>query len=152
MSLTITSTTANTSCQFELSCQHVNIAGRIHAPTKCKLCSVICFLQAEGWFAAVSCQTLQQLGRAILTSGIVLIHDNTHSRSAVVTQQFLEQFKCCVSDLPTYSPNLTTIDFHLFFELKNWLGGQTFQKNEEIQSNVKTHYWQQHSSKRGLKT
>ncbi|GBM95081.1 hypothetical protein AVEN_111037-1 [Araneus ventricosus] len=36
--------------QFKLSCRHVNMAGRIDAPSKCELRSVILFLQAAGWF------------------------------------------------------------------------------------------------------
>ncbi|GBN17753.1 hypothetical protein AVEN_236958-1 [Araneus ventricosus] len=57
-------------------------------------------------------------------SGVVLIHDNAHLHSAVVTQQLLEQFKWDMSDHPAYSPDLETSDFHLFPELKNWLGGK----------------------------
>ncbi|GBN05421.1 hypothetical protein AVEN_51659-1, partial [Araneus ventricosus] len=34
---------------------------------------------------------------------------------------------------------LATSDFHLFPELKIWVGGQNFQENEEIQSNFKAH-------------
>ncbi|GBL96523.1 hypothetical protein AVEN_207753-1 [Araneus ventricosus] len=34
---------------------------------------------------------------------------------------------------------LAPSDFQLLPELKNWLGGQSFQKNEEIQSKVKVH-------------
>ncbi|GBN30163.1 hypothetical protein AVEN_213964-1 [Araneus ventricosus] len=48
----------------------------------------------------------------------------------------MEQFKWDASDHPAYSPGLATSDFHLLTELKNRLGGQNFQKNEEIQSNV----------------
>ncbi|GBN16127.1 hypothetical protein AVEN_176702-1 [Araneus ventricosus] len=44
-----------------------------------------------------------------------------------------------MSDHPAYSPDLATSDFHLFPELKNWLGGPRFQKNEEIQSKVRAH-------------
>ncbi|GBM95090.1 hypothetical protein AVEN_23811-1 [Araneus ventricosus] len=64
-----------------------------------------------------------------------LIHDNARPHN-VVTQQLLEQFKW---DGLAYSPDLVMSDFHLFQELKNWLGGQSFQKNEEIQSKVKAH-------------
>ncbi|GBM11542.1 hypothetical protein AVEN_240676-1 [Araneus ventricosus] len=90
--------------------------------------------------AAVCCQTLRRLRRAILTSGVVLIHDNARIHSAVVTQQLLEQFKCDVYDHTAYCPDLSTSDFQLLPELKNRLGGQSFQKNEEIQSNVKAHH------------
>ncbi|GBM11167.1 hypothetical protein AVEN_133904-1 [Araneus ventricosus] len=87
--------------------------------------------------AAVSCQTSRRLRSAILTSGVVLIHDNARLHNAVVTQQLLEQSKWDVSEHPAYSPDLATSDFHFFPELKNCLGRQSFQKNEEIQSNVK---------------
>ncbi|GBO15289.1 hypothetical protein AVEN_93640-1 [Araneus ventricosus] len=88
------------------------------------------------------------------TSGDVLIHDNARPHGAVVTQQLLEQFKCDISDHPAHSPDLATSDFHLFPEFRNWLGGQSFQKNEEIQSIVKGYPTSlvQHSSKRGSQT
>ncbi|GBN92859.1 hypothetical protein AVEN_4482-1 [Araneus ventricosus] len=79
--------------------------------------------------AVVSFQTLRRLRRANLISGVVLIRDNALPQSAVVTHQLLKQFKWGVSDHPTYSPDLATSDFHIFLELKNWLGGQSFQKN-----------------------
>ncbi|GBN35167.1 hypothetical protein AVEN_126343-1 [Araneus ventricosus] len=78
----------------------------------------------------VSCQTLQQLQRATPTSKVVLIHDNTCPYNAVVTQQF----KSDTSDHPA--------DRQIFIpspDLKNWLCGQSFQKNEDVQSSVKAH-------------
>ncbi|GBM19475.1 hypothetical protein AVEN_259375-1 [Araneus ventricosus] len=115
----MTSTTVDASCSamFEQICLHVNMAGRIDTPAKCKLPSFIRFLQAE----------------------VVFIHDNANPHSAVVTQQLLEQFKCDVSVLPAYSPDLATGDFHLFPKLKNLLRGQSFQENEDIQSDVKAY-------------
>ncbi|GBM43788.1 hypothetical protein AVEN_92773-1 [Araneus ventricosus] len=89
--------------------------------------------------AAVSCQTLRRLRRANLTSGVALTHDNVRPHRAVLAQQLLAQFKWDVSDHSAHSPDLATSDFHLFPELKNWLGGQIFQKNEEIQTKVKAH-------------
>ncbi|GBM64948.1 hypothetical protein AVEN_66134-1 [Araneus ventricosus] len=89
--------------------------------------------------AAVSCQNLRRLPRAILTSGAALSHDNARLNCAVVTQQLLEQFKWDVSDHPAYSYDISTSNFPLFFEFRNWLGGQSFQKNKEIQSSVKDH-------------
>ncbi|GBL96247.1 hypothetical protein AVEN_118781-1 [Araneus ventricosus] len=76
--------------------------------------------------AAVSLQTLRPLRRAILTSGVVLTHVNTRPHNTVASQQLLEQFKWDVSDHLTYSSDLATNDFHLFPELRNWLGGQSF--------------------------
>ncbi|GBM41101.1 hypothetical protein AVEN_63296-1 [Araneus ventricosus] len=83
-------------------------------------------------------QTLRRLLRAILTSEVFLIHDNARSHSAVVTQHFLEQFKWEMY-VGTYNPDLGNSDFHPFPELKNWVVGQSFQKKEEIQSNIKAH-------------
>ncbi|GBO09212.1 hypothetical protein AVEN_36427-1 [Araneus ventricosus] len=97
---------------IELSCRYVNMAGRIDASAKCELRSVIRFFQAGGC---------------------------VHLHSAVVTQQLLEKYKWDVSDQPAYSLDLATSDFHLFPEMKNWLGGQSFQINDEIQRNVKAH-------------
>ncbi|GBN60246.1 hypothetical protein AVEN_20052-1, partial [Araneus ventricosus] len=54
--------------------------------------------------AAVSSQTLRRLRRAILTSGVVLIHDIAHPHNAVVTQQLLEQFKWDFSDHRRIAP------------------------------------------------
>ncbi|GBN55108.1 hypothetical protein AVEN_74469-1 [Araneus ventricosus] len=71
---------------------------------------------------------LRRPRRAILTSGVVIVHDNAIPINAVVTQQLLEQFKWDESDHPEYNPDIVTSDFHLFPELKNWLGGQSFQK------------------------
>ncbi|GBN81719.1 hypothetical protein AVEN_158265-1 [Araneus ventricosus] len=86
--------------------------------------------------ASRSGQTLRQLRRAILTSG-VFIHYNASPHNAFVRfVRLLEQFKLDMSDHPAYSPDLATSDYHLFSEFKNWLGGQSF---EEIQSYVKAH-------------
>ncbi|GBM43110.1 hypothetical protein AVEN_222166-1 [Araneus ventricosus] len=120
------------------------MAGRINVPAKCEVRSFTRFLQTEDWFMEndqCSCflSDFKRLRRAILTSGDVLIHDITRPHSVVVTQQLLEQFKWDVSDHSAYSPDLVTSDFYLVPELKNWMGGQSFQKNEAIQSSVKDH-------------
>ncbi|GBM77128.1 hypothetical protein AVEN_114438-1 [Araneus ventricosus] len=83
--------------RFEHTCQHINMAGRIDAPAKCELRRVICYFSSRKFWktinAAVSCQTLRQLQRAIMTSGVVLTRGNVLPHSAVATQQLLEQFK-----------------------------------------------------------
>ncbi|GBM44127.1 hypothetical protein AVEN_93768-1 [Araneus ventricosus] len=93
------------------------------------------FKQKDGLWktinTTVSCQTLRRLRRAVLTSGVVLIHDSALPHSAVVTQQLLSQFKWDVSDHPACSPDFSTTDFHLFLELKNWLGGQSSKNQRE---------------------
>ncbi|GBL84764.1 hypothetical protein AVEN_93807-1 [Araneus ventricosus] len=75
------------------------------------------FKQKEGWKtinAAISCQTLRRLRRAILTSGLVLIHDNARPHDAAVTQYLLDQFKWDVSDYPMHRSDLATCHFHIF--------------------------------------
>ncbi|GBN13284.1 hypothetical protein AVEN_169438-1 [Araneus ventricosus] len=89
--------------------------------------------------AAVSCQTLRRLRRAILTFGVAFIPDNARPHSAIGSQQLLEQFNWDLSDDPEYIPDLATSDFHLFPELKNYPGGQSIQKIQETQSKVKAH-------------
>ncbi|XP_071454407.1 histone-lysine N-methyltransferase SETMAR-like [Hetaerina americana] len=95
--------------------------------------------------AAVYCKMLplrraiQNKGRGMLTSGIVLIHDDAHPHSAGATQPFLVQCQWNIFNHPPYSPDLVPIDFHLFPDLEKWLGGQSFQTNGELQTNVKTY-------------
>ena len=55
-----------------------------------------------------------------------------------LTQQLLQTFYWEIFDHPPYSRDLAPSDFHLFPELKKWLGGQRF-LTEELQENVKTH-------------
>jgi hypothetical protein len=42
-----------------------------------------------------------------------------------------------LSDDPPYSPYLPLSDYHLFTCLKNWLGSQHFNNNEELIEGVK---------------
>jgi polysaccharide deacetylase 2 family uncharacterized protein YibQ len=37
-----------------------------------------------------------------------------------------------------YNPDLTPSNYHLFTYLKNWLGSQRFNSNEEVMEGVKT--------------
>ncbi|KAJ4431746.1 hypothetical protein ANN_20350 [Periplaneta americana] len=57
--------------------------------------------------------------------------------AAVIQQQLLQQFSWEVFEHVTYSSDLAPSDFHLFLELKKWLGEQRFQINEELQNKVK---------------
>ncbi|GBM89378.1 hypothetical protein AVEN_168844-1 [Araneus ventricosus] len=74
------------------------------------------------------CQIVRRLRRAIMTSGVVFVPGNVYPHSALLTQQLLDQFKWDVSDQQTWSPDLAMSDFHLFTELNNFLGSQSFQK------------------------
>ena len=52
---------------------------------------------------------------------------------------FWKKFNWEVFDHPPYSPDLAPSDFHLFRELKAWLGGQCFAANDKLQDAVKTY-------------
>jgi histone-lysine N-methyltransferase SETMAR len=78
----------------------------------------------------VHCKTLRKLCRAIqnkrcgmLTSGVMLIHDNSQ-RTAAHTSALLKHFNWELTDHPSYSPDLALSDYCLFTYLKNRLGSQ----------------------------
>jgi hypothetical protein len=49
----------------------------------------------------------------------------------------LEHFNWELFDNPPYSPDLSPSGYHLFTYLKNWLGLQSFNNNEELMEGVK---------------
>jgi transposase len=74
----------------------------------------------------------------MLTSGVVLLHDNARPHTAAHTRALLEHFNWELFDNPPYTPDLTPSDYHLFTCLKNWLGSQCFNDNKELTEGVKT--------------
>lgn len=93
--------------------------------------------------AAAYCQTLRRLRRAIqnkrrglLTSGVILLHDNARPHSAALTRDLLQQFKWEVWEHPPYSPDLAPSDFHLFPKLKDFLGGSHYGSDDELKEAV----------------
>jgi hypothetical protein len=75
----------------------------------------------------------------MLTSGSVLLHDNARPHTAARTPALLEHLNWELFDLPSYSPDLASSDYHLFTCLKNSLGvSQSFDNNEELMEGVKT--------------
>jgi hypothetical protein len=50
----------------------------------------------------------------------------------------LEHFNWKLFDHPSYSPDLTPSDYHLFTYLKDWLGSQRFNNNEQLMEGVKS--------------
>lgn len=93
--------------------------------------------------AASYCATIQRLRRAIqnkrrgmLSSGIVLLHDNARPHTAAATTNLLQRLQWDVFDHPAYSPDLAPSDFHLFAHMKRWLGGQRFDTDEALQTGV----------------
>jgi histone-lysine N-methyltransferase SETMAR len=89
------------------------------------------------------CETLKKLQRAIqnkrrgmLTSSVVLLHDNARPHMAARTRTLLEQFNWELFDHPPYSPDLAPSDYHLLMHMKNWLRSQCFNNNEELKGDV----------------
>ncbi len=76
----------------------------------------------------------------MLTSGVILFHDNTRPHSAQITQELLKTFNWAIFEHPPYSPDLAPSDFALFPALKQILGGQHFQNAEEVK-NYTTQYF-----------
>jgi transposase len=66
----------------------------------------------------------------------VLLHDNARSHTAAHTWALLKHFNWKLSDLPPYRPDLTMSDYHLFTDLKNWLGSQCFNNHHELKEGV----------------
>jgi hypothetical protein len=87
------------------------------------------------------CRTLIKLRRAIqnerrgmLTYGVVLLHGNARPNTAARTRALLDHFNFELFDHCFYSPDIAPSDCHL----KNWLGSQRFNSNEEFMEGVKT--------------
>jgi transposase len=60
-----------------------------------------------------------QKRHGILTSGVVLLHDNALTHTAARTRALLEQCNWELFDHPPYSPDRALSDYHLFTYLKN---------------------------------
>ncbi|GFU72919.1 histone-lysine N-methyltransferase SETMAR [Trichonephila clavipes] len=84
-------------------------------------------------------RTIQNKRRGLLSSGVVLLHDNARPHTAVRTREVLRKFKWDVFQHPPYSPDLTQSDYLLFTAMKKWLGGKHFTDDEELKNAV-THW------------
>jgi histone-lysine N-methyltransferase SETMAR len=93
----------------------------------------------QQWSAMIEayCETLKKLCRAIqnkrygmLTSSVVLLHDNALPHTAACTLALLEHFDWELFDHPPYSPNLAPSNYNQFAYLKNFLITQYFNNNE----------------------
>jgi hypothetical protein len=73
----------------------------------------------------------------MLTSGVVLLHDNTSPHTAVRTRALLEHLNWELFDHPFYSYGLAPSDCQLFVYPKNWLRSQRFSSNEELMEGAK---------------
>ena len=100
--------------------------------------------------AQVYFNTLQRLRRAIqnkcrglLSSGVVLLHDNACPHTAWQTTALLQQFRCDIMDHPPYSLDLVPSDYHLFLHMKRFLAGKQFHSDAEVKTTVNNWLQQQ---------
>jgi hypothetical protein len=73
----------------------------------------------------------------MLTSAVVLLHDSARLHTAACSQALLEHFIWELFDCPSYNPDLAPRDYCLLTYLKNWLGSQRFNNNDEFMDGVK---------------
>jgi hypothetical protein len=62
----------------------------------------------------------------MLTSGVVLLHENACPHTAAHAQAPLEHFNSGLFEHPHYSFDLILSDYHLLTHLKDWLWSQLF--------------------------
>jgi transposase len=74
----------------------------------------------------------------MLTSGVVLLHENARRHSAARTRALLEYFNWELFHHPSYSPDLAPREYHRLTYVKNWLRSQSFSNNVELMEGVKT--------------
>jgi len=64
-------------------------------------------------------------------------HDNDRPHSATLTQEKLAQMYWTALEHPPYSPDLSLCDYHMFGPLKEALGGQRFDVDEQLENFVR---------------
>jgi histone-lysine N-methyltransferase SETMAR len=80
---------------------------------------------------------IQNRWRGLLSSGVMLLHDNARPYVAARTQAMLREFGWEVFEHPAYSQDLAPSDFHLFPKLKEFLSGRRFKSDEEVNDAVR---------------
>jgi hypothetical protein len=117
-----------------------------HSPNKPKMFELTLsarkLMAAVFWDREVCCKTLTKcVGPAIqnrrcgmLTSGVVLLHDNVHTHTVAHTGELLEYFNWELFDHFPCCPNLASSMYYLFTYLKNWLRSQHFNNNELMEA------------------
>jgi hypothetical protein len=74
--------------------------------------------------------------RGLLSTGVLLLHDNALLHTAIHTVQTLVKLGFEVFDHPAYSTNLAPPDCHPFGPLKDALRGRRFTSDEEVKEEV----------------
>jgi hypothetical protein len=68
----------------------------------------------------------------MMTSSICLLHDNARAQNVRAMQQLLQSFNWEVLDNPSYSPDITPYNLHLFVHLKKHVAGHKFHEDQEV--------------------
>jgi len=77
--------------------------------------------------------------RGLLSTGVLLQHDNAQPHSAHSTVATIQDLSFECLPHPLYSSDLAPSDFNVFGPLKEAMGGKSFRSDEEVQQAV--HEW-----------
>jgi len=88
-------------------------------------------------------RAIQNKRRGLLSSGVVLLHDNARPHMARQTTALLQKFRWDIMDHPPYSPDLAPSDYHLFLHMKHFLAGKQFHSDAEVKTTVNNWLQQQ---------
>jgi hypothetical protein len=82
---------------------------------------------------------IQNKSPGMLKSSALLLHDNARVYTSIAahTRALLEHFNWELFDHSHHSPKLAPSDDNLFTYLKNWVGSQRLNNNEELTEGVK---------------
>ena len=72
----------------------------------------------------------------MLSSGVIILHDNARPHVAKVCVEALARKKWEVLEHPAYSPDLSPCDYHIFGPLKKSLMGQRFHSDDDVKAAV----------------
>jgi hypothetical protein len=72
----------------------------------------------------------------MLTTGVLLLHNNAQPHIENATQQFLRHFRWTILEHPPQSADLVTSDSHFSPTLKDHHSGHTFTSDDNVKSAV----------------
>lgn len=76
--------------------------------------------------------------RSIPARSAILLQDNARPHTARLTLDTISELGWEVLEHPPYSPDLSPCDYHMFGPLKEALGGQRFNTDDEVEEFVRT--------------
>lgn len=104
----------------------------------------------NGPYYAALLQRLKEevaLKRPHLAKKKILFHqDNAPAHTSAIAMAKIHELHYELVDHPPYSPDLAPCDFHLFPNLKKWLGGKKFASNDEVIASVNEYFEDQDAS------